>query len=435
MKIAFLLGAGASSPFLYDSHSCLDTRRLTAELLNIHNWSDILNLYEKIRSTLKHKTSADNIGQGNIETLLNRITELLTKTEQFKNFNFEHVIHLLDRFSFYFSCDLGIREYGMIDVLPTVFWMDNDHDLKKQFYTDTGHQGWRYIPLLAREIIASVIIKLWGYSANKSNAIKLYKEYFDEIITHRDSINIYSQNYDPLLYTALEASKKFCTGFTNQYFDNKEFSQTANVMAFLHGHIGFVGRSFVDDYSKAQNDRLQATIQHAGAFRTGMKGVSYNTYLITGLDKFEAFSQNPFACYLQRFGKDINESDCFIIIGTSLQDDHLSSMLINYLVQKGGKVIYVTHMSGDQIRTCLLRDISDDENHLLFLMTFFEDNFVSYERPFDRGRVKHVHQLCESINKLGYGKFTDNVVLYANGSEDFFKKKQEIRILLQVLTD
>lgn len=428
MKTLFLLGAGASTPFLRDKLGSLDTKRLTETLLDPSNWEDILAVYEKIRATARY-TSADNISYDDIEVLLKRITSLLGKTVQFENYNFEHVIHFLDRFSFYLSCDLGIKEYSMIDILPIMFWTKVDFDLKKKFYSGTGHQGWRYVPFLAREIIVSTILQIWNNAFNKDDAIKLYRDYFDELLTRCDAVNVYSLNYDPLIYSALKMSKGYFNGFTHEQFDIKEFFDKPCILAFLHGHIGFVYNRFEDDYIKAQENRLNNMLQSSGFYKVGMKGVSLNTSLITGLDKFDAFSRNPFASYFQRFGKDIIESQSIVVLGSSLHDDHLNTLLINYFIQSGKKVIYVTKMCIDQIKRCLSHSRPTDENPILELTSLFEKNYFSYQRTWD----EHVNELCESVNKNGYGKLTDYVVLYACGSENFLNRKQDLRSILDIL--
>jgi len=97
-----------------------------------------------------------------------------------------------------------------------------------------------------------------------------------------------------------------------------------------------------------------------------MKGHTFNTYLITGLDKIEAFPNNPFSSYFYRFSKDVIESNCIVIIGTSLSDDHIKSILRNYLANPDSKVIFVTDTTSDKIRTIHLGN-----EFMMKLMSFF----------------------------------------------------------------
>jgi len=73
-----------------------------------------------------------------------------------------------------------------------------------------------------------------------------------------------------------------------------------------------------------------------------------STYLVTGLDKIDAFSAQPFSSHMFRFARNIEEADVIFIIGYSLQDSHNDHLLSNirYLGDKKTKnFIFVTQAS------------------------------------------------------------------------------------------
>ena len=256
----------------------------------------------------------------------------------------------------------------------------------------------------------------------ESYAIKIYRNHFKSLIDKYHSVNIYSLNYDPLASLALNFDSNFITGFEKEKrFDTRLYLRAPNALTFLHGHICFVPLEnrmlFENDFQPAQNKRfknLWTSTSTKFLNPSVMKGTTYNTYLITGLDKIEAFANNPFSAYFYRFAKDLIESDCIVIMGASLSDDHLNSFLRNYFAEPKNKIIFVTLLEPTRIR----RDKS-----LTNLMSFF-----TYD-PSSINPINGFDDLASSVEQVGFGRLTNNVALYGNGSKSFFENGDPEEIL------
>lgn len=96
-----------------------------------------------------------------------------------------------------------------------------------------------------------------------------------------------------------EVDKTFEAGFSSNNFNPKEFYLNDNVIAFLHGHIGFVpsGRDnvhFDGIYLNAQKRRISDVASgQEGYYREGAKGKHYNVSITSWLEKYESFYDNP----------------------------------------------------------------------------------------------------------------------------------------------
>ncbi|MEM3859525.1 MAG: hypothetical protein QW478_08990, partial [Candidatus Micrarchaeaceae archaeon] len=214
-KVVFLIGAGGSSPFI----NGLTTEKLTCTLSNICEWKKAISRLKKIQNV--------QIESCDVMSAICRIESLLeNNTQLFKNgdFNFEHLIHLLDKISIYYHSQ-NDSEIGNIDSLLIDFLHNYDNPFlnsnpKKIYYTKSNPGGWGYVPFLAREIIISRILELWNEEDREEDE-KLNQSFFSSLSSEcsYNSICIYSLNYDPLLYESLVAFGStfptFETGFIN----------------------------------------------------------------------------------------------------------------------------------------------------------------------------------------------------------------------------
>lgn len=182
----------------------------------------------------------------------------------------------------------------------------------------------------------------------KKEGIEDNRQFFASVLEKFKTVSIYSLNYDSLLYEAIkqikvkgfkrlgetkhEVEKTFKTGFSDgKDFNPKEFYLSDNVIAFLHGHIGFIPKGgkdsmyFDDNYPNAQKKRLKGVANgDVGYLRWGSKGIHYNVSITSGLEKFESLYENPYACYIQRLSEDVMESDYIVFIGSGLGDYHIN---------------------------------------------------------------------------------------------------------------
>lgn len=440
-KIAFLLGAGASTPFIKYNDNVLTTEYLTNALFCRQNWENILNKF-KINIQSNQSTTV-NINIDDIMFIVNKINNILDKKE-YKNF--EYAIHLLDKISIYLSNYLSkkSKKYksinNSVDVLLIDFFQKINDELLKYTFRNSDSYIWRYVPVLAREIIISSILDLWNEidKEAKQNKIEINKKFYEKTLQTNTSVNIYSLNYDPLIYESLKINKNFITGFDNDAkFNSSIFFNANSIIAFIHGHIGFLpflsnDIKFSGDYSPAQDIRIKDIFNFSLNGNTirftnkGMKGMHYNTYIATGLDKIDAFSLNPFASYIHRFGKDIIESDYIVLVGVSLNDYHLNSFLTNalFLQVPNKKIVIVTYMDINEVRKKL--NIESKENLLIKIIDFFNESII-LENNINGNLIERCKKYYKSLNNClenkGYAKLSENIVLYIKGTEEFYNEE------------
>ena len=436
-KIVYILGAGASMPFIKGQKQSLSTKALTDILFEEKTWNSILDKFKLHLQGPFISSPPPSIGYRDIACVINSIQNLLNRNAYFKNINFEYVIHLLDKISDYISAK-SLSQYGNIDTLLCNFLVEDNDLTRDRFYVDSNHMGWGYVPFLVREVVASSIIEFWELVPTQEDAIAMYKNHFNSLIKIFFSVNTYSLNYDPLLSFALNGDSNFSMGFTKEEgFETKLYLNGSNAITFLHGHTSFVPLGnkmfFENDIKNAQEkrfDNLFTGHNETKYWNFSMKGHTYNTYLITGLDKIGAFPNNPFSAYFYRFSRDIVESNCIVIIGTSLSDDHLKLLLRNYLVKPQNKVIFVTSIEPNKIRNTE----SERQDKIIMKLTAFftNDSFSVKRHPFD-SKIdpfeERYNDLANSVERVGYARLTNNVAIYANGSRSFFENSAPEEIL------
>jgi hypothetical protein len=199
---------------------------------------------------------------------------------------------------------------------------------------------------------------------------------------------------------------------------------------FVHGHVGFIPQDdrpcFEDDYSKAQGSRIKGIFTgNASTATTGMKGISRNTFMITGYDKMESFSSNPYAAFMLRFSKSILENECLVVIGSSLSDVHWNSIMKNMLEVGNKKLIVVVWYDRKTKAFDLGIEISQ-LTEIGRLLTNFQASISTFSLS------SHVSTVNTDINSRGYAKLADNVALYVDGAEAFYTMNN-IKSILAIL--
>ncbi len=433
-KITLLLGAGASIPFLCRDDVHLTTDYLTRALLDKHNWDAIIqghNQYKKDPNVL------DKLDAQDCSFVILRIKQYLEQNSRFQGVNFEYIIHLLDKIANYLSAN-GLYECSNIDEIMINFFGRSDTELLGYAFRNTDKGGWRYAPFLAREIICKAIIELWDRKRLQSGTND-NKTFFSNLLAKFPSVNIYSLNYDPLIYEAIKNLDAITTGFCQGgEFSPEAFYSARSVVAFVHGHVGFIPLGnkmrLSDDYARAQKKRMQGVFDNSVSstryFDIGAKGLHYNTYLVTGLDKIDSFTENPFASYLHRFGKDIIESDFIIMVGLSLGDHHLNAFMTNATLISDKKLLFVTKTDVATVKN-YFHVLSPNGNIIFRLWTLFRDSITVTPRQGGNPFQDHLESLYDSLASKGYGKLTNHIMLYIKGTEEFYK--EDIRSLLSSL--
>jgi len=430
-KITLLLGAGASIPFLCRDDARLTTDYLTKALLDKNNWDAIVQEHNQYK---KDPNVIDKLDAQDCSFVVLRIEQYLRQNSRFQSVNFEYIIHLLDKISDYLSAN-GPYEYSNIDEILINFFGESDSMLQEYAFRNSDKGGWRYAPFLAREVICRAILNLWD-SKRAQKGINSTVSFISNLLARFRSVNIYSLNYDPLVYEAIKNNRTITTGFDqNKGFLPEFFYGSQSVVAFVHGHVGFIplGKKMrlSDDYTGAQAERMRGvfnnSVNSTRYFDIGAKGLHYNTYLVTGLDKIDSFAENPFASYLHRFGKDIIESNCIIMVGLSLGDHHLNAFMTNATLISDKKLLFVTKTDVATIKN-YFQVPSPNGNIIFRLWTLFRDSITVTPRQGSDPFQEHLESLYDSLSSKGYGKLTNHILLYIKGTEEFYK--EDIKSLL-----
>lgn len=467
-KITFVLGAGASIPFIRNGNTCLSTSYLTEQITNRERWGPI---YDKFKQSIPNKRFPElnfNISLDDILRTIEKIKsinelevdgitleksggllpEKINDVYGIGKINFEHILDLIDKYA--------VRRYDRKNGFNNVVLDLLLHTIDKKELIPPQQIGWHYVPFLCREVLINAILDLWE-SCQKERAIEVYRQFFASVLEKFGGVNIYSLNYDPLLYEAakqvvlpvtkscwknIQLNRFFETGFSvDTSFNYKEFYRREDVISFLHGHAGFVPSNkhgsmyFEGDYRNAQKKRLEGVAQDRIIHcRSSMKGIQYNIALTTGLDKFEGFYDNPYACYLSRLSGDLIESDYIILIGVGLGDYHIDLFVANGILLSSGlaretgnvplyrdvklpyrkKIIFVTL---DQPRSSFEDYVFETNYWPALLQLLFKEGIVWDDNAQDL------------LSKNGYASFGD-LFLYRLGAERFLANPDNIALFV-----
>lgn len=466
-KITFVLGAGASMPFIRNGAKCLSTDYLTEQITNRDRWSAIYNEFKQAIPQSRFPQQNFNVSLDDILAIIEKlkaINELKVNTNTRERaggwlpqkiddvygigkINFEHILYLLDKVSNY----LHDRKNSVDNIL---FDLWGEHTGEKESLRWLK-KGWNYVPFLCREVLVNAIFDLWE-SCPKEQAIEVNRRFFASILEKFERVSIYSLNYDPLLYEAVkkirarglkkigkrkhEVDKSFETGFSGgKNFNLKELYLVDNIIAFLHGHVGFVPEGgkdsmrFDENYLKAQKKRIKGVADETVKYvRQGVKGIHYNVSITSGLDKFESLYENPYACYIQRFSEDFMESDYIVLIGTALNDYHLNLFIANALLVANG-------YSPDPQNLLALRKMVFPKKIVIVTL---EPEETTWEGFFASGQGTAIHNLLKNgilvenghrvdgeLREKRYAQINKDFFLYLKGTEEFFSEIDKILVL------
>jgi len=431
-KATVLLGAGASVPYLKLNGESITTNLITQELTsNWDRWLAVWNQFEDTRQKMHDADSrCDYLGFNDLKSLVTRYADLLRDDIIFKPGNFEQLVHLLDKASSYLWYLGANRESEVKDIdslligtVPGSF-----ERAVKSFARETNLHGWNLAPWIAREVIASIILDAWKDASGIAGVgVNDHSEFLKRMHSEFESVNVYSLNYDPLAAEAAKMGPDYKTGFLGRSgkFEPSQFLMTGTAcrIAFMHGHLGFGmkagGNLVLDyDYRNAQESRIRWGALENEVVAT-FKGTSPKHAIITGLDKFDVFTRNPFAAYIHCFSQDVLDSDCVVIVGASMGDKHLNVFIHNVLrFSPKPRYVFVTWLDAESRSKGILPEKLLD--------------FASITQDWVTARVSGNHgpgdaftantaRFTESVAKKGYGQFQNRSIIYCLGSDDFFR--------------
>ncbi len=443
-KAVAILGAGASCEFIKTGEECLSTSYLTDSLYSKENWTAVIQKYGTRNAHFGRGTfncDLDNISFSDVTKALALIGTLL-KSGSKKGYSeiddFEHAIHLLDRISLIVWADKSPVEVGLEGQLPYYF---GKNFFDKCLLAESDTDGWLHVPFLAREIVASAIIDLWERREDKEQSLSTFGKLLLNIHDSFEQTSIFSFTYDALLYESIKHTPdlEWENGFSDNGFDAKRFLNTSEgIMAFVHGSIGFIPEAekmkFCEDWNAAQDNRFRNlkrnTQRQTLAFAMGQKGMQANTYLVTGLDKIDAFSAQPFSSYMFRFARDIEEADVIFIIGYSLRDSHIDHLLSNirYLANKRTRnFIFVTQASETDIANQFDGIVSYNQGIVQRIIQRLNSTWSSNESTnIKNASPLHKEKIRTSLVADGFVQLFDNVTLFNNGTKNFIEKYDKV---------
>jgi hypothetical protein len=469
-RITFILGAGASIPFIHNGGNCLSTEYLTEQISNRDIWTEIYDEF-------KRSIPADRSPEENFNVSIDDILQVIEKLKSINEFNipqtiqeasdsslsstlpdlygigkitFEHILYLLNK-----VCNTLHDRKNSVDNILFDMWGNNDEQKDRL----CSKKGWNYVPYLCREVLIRAIIDIWE-ACPQEQAIEKNRRFFTGVLEKFGSVSIYSLNYDPLLYESLrqikvkgykenihEVDRIFETGFSERNkFNSTEFYLNDNVAAFFHGHVGFVpgiGKDFMyfeDTYRSSQEKRLKKVARgEANYYIRGPKGVHYNVHVTSGLEKHESLYDNPYACYILRFSEDIVESEYIVFIGSSLGDPHITRVVT---------AVWRMAMGDDEPPKNMLRlrKLEVGIRKLIIVTTGFDklstNNWGCLDYLFQTNIGRKIFKLVEvgittdnenEVNRIlaneGCANIDRNLCLYLKGTEQFFSDVWKIKDL------
>ena len=416
-KLTIIVGAGGSTPFLLLKGTPLTTQLIAKELTENQRWKDAWEKFEFQRQS-RHREARDKLELDEVFVLRDMLLRTL-KGSRFHESNFEYLIHLMDKTSYYLLSHQGATM--PVDQIPQLdaLLLGIEGTLHKKFLKSHSG-GWRYVPFLSREVVINTVLHAWNelQDPRKEEVLELHRKFLRKAIQEYDQVHIYSLNYDPLLLEAIQPLTEYSTGFIDSgLFAPQKFGNSPGFLALFHGSVGFVPHSgkimLHKDYVTAQEERIHEIVvkKHTGAFAS--KGLYANTYLVSGLDKSDHLVLNPYTAYLHRFAIDAFDSDTICVIGWSFSDDYIGAFLTNLPLERPHqRIVVVDKKSADEI-------VKDE---FLFKLAATTGDRISMH-------PEAIKRFAEDVEKSGFGQFSDHTWFYGKGTEDFYDEAFNRKLL------
>ncbi len=406
MKLALIMGAGASIPFA----PVLTSSFLTKELHCWDNWTGIIS----------RVPSAINVSKRDIRRIVRGI---LSQTR--KETNFEHIIEIIDKVCGYYANNKKSLFNKEVNIIRR---SNKDKGGNRNCYA--------IIPFLAREIIADAISSSLKNGLDSELLTKQGK-FIKFLASKSNNVSIISFNYDYVLDRTLDAinskdypSPYFCNGFTKESYggyemDFEKLAKSSNSIVFPHGSILFNHKGkdrliYHDSCYEAEVDRWLSLIERCRPKQTsvgqqGVNSIDFNTFIVSGQTKETTMKNAPFNRFYQKAVDDIYKSDVIVIIGYSFHDDHINSVLSYYVeTRKDYKIIVVDKQ---EINDAIYGPLNP-------LMNALSTNIQVNGNSDKKGtfRINNYDQLVKDKD----GWISEKVYYYAKGYDEFLKEYEQI---------
>ena len=407
MNNILILGAGASIPF-YNPR--LSTTHLTTVISDQNKWNNIVGRYTNIMGANVNMVSTQTVFQ-----VLNSITQA------HPNYNFEQIIEIYDKISS-FNFDPRLNSKISHDILR----------LYGATAPNIANHVWDCVPFLFRQLITEEVADLHAnYKVATYNNLSQLQTKFVSSISNRQSINIFTLNYDEIILDAIQ-NLNFVAGFNNQgRFDVSTFLAAAKTISFPHGHSRF---SFDDDgilfHANSQTANTYR-LNHIGANnRTQTRyltdssyAYSFNTFISTGQQKEPTFDVNPYSTYYQKFASDCLKANKIYVVGYSFSDPHFNRMLLNFLkISPSNKIVIVDLLQGQ------VSIVPEFMNQGSLIHKIFNQLGVTSLPMYPNARDYRYKQQEQDLNNNGFAEIYPQIVLYKNGYDNFLNQFNTINI-------
>ncbi len=407
MSCIIILGAGASIPFYSPK---LTTDYLTKVVLDTTKWNDIVIRYNN--SIPAHATGVD-------VSVVQQVFHNVSTAH--RDYNFEQILEIVDKIS-----SFSIDPYSDSKVLHGILQY-----YKAQVSVSSEH-AWDCVPFLARQIIAEEVSSL--HMTCKSydyTRLTQLQEQFLASICDEGAVNIFTLNYDEIIFDAV-AKLGFQLGFdSNDRFDIRSFIAADRSISFPHGHSRFSYDDYGMLYHHGSEDANKYRLSHIGLsnmsetkyLTDSAYSYSFNTFISTGQQKEPTFDVNPFAAYYQKFASDCLKSNKIIVVGYSFSDSHFNRMLLNYLsISSSNKVIIIDYIpQAIDIQAEFVTSGS-------FINRMFNQLGVN-SIPMDGLTHKYKYYQAEhELNMDGYAEILPQIVLYKKGYDAYLNEFNSIKV-------
>ena len=334
-KILILLGAGTAIPWGAPTTECITKKIINSgKFINNHE----IKIGEFIYNELKMHI---------------QVAPELTE----KSINFESIINVVEILINNLAKANLILGNGFLEIKPLVEnifneeylynWQKNNEfeGFEKQFILQSIHN----------EFYNNVKIAIEKYIPNFTNEKNIYNQFLRNLISSLQEeyfLRIYTLNYDNMFPAICTDNSHFFNGFFEKPDRNtKKFKpdisgiitrRNENCFFNLHGSIYY---SFwepdetiedIPDYYCLCNEPY-----NFGDPNQSFKNGILFTPFITGFNKIQKTSFEPFKAFSTSFYLDCLDADVVLVIGYSFSDDYINSVLKNSTILKKSHIVII----------------------------------------------------------------------------------------------
>ncbi len=425
-----LLGAGASTPFIGRFGNRITTSSIVDALIDRAIWQYVVDRFvDEYLSETPNAIIAVQVDE--VCALFERIIDSIRN--HFREVSFDQVLHVAEpvclRYSSWPMDDFENYSEELLALFNTYTFASNR----------TSPDAWRYVPYLAREVICCKIGRVWNLRRNQKHFFIRELAHWLSFVQRRFSMNMFSFNYDELFGEVIRNQNRILTAYERGAFDKNLFWNAPEVYCQLHGATKLYsspdGHFMAPTAVAAATIRLRNSSTHiaANTFKyadQGSIGTHYNTWLISSLEKMEAFAQVPFSTYFYRLGRDIAEAEVTLAIGTSLGDIHINAYISNIVSTLGKTIVFVTKTSLDAFLGTLASVMFSPQNDLLTMIVRTNASLSSRGFSIAQGIQFLKQRLRTEYRSRGFVRLGAGLYLCPDGSYRFFKDPS---VLVEVL--